>query len=89
VDYSTSSDKLRAMRAVGVPYSPEQIAYAATDAKAQGEEIAAELTKAGEVNVKPDSELVALISYLQRLGKPGIAPPSGNAPVRVSMQGGK
>jgi len=88
VDFSTSSDKLRAMRSVGVPYSPEQIAYAETDARAQGEQIAAELVKSGETDVQADSELVALISYLQRLGKPGIAPPSGGSPVRVSMHGG-
>ncbi|MFM2416610.1 MAG: hypothetical protein RL385_1333 [Pseudomonadota bacterium] len=88
VDFTRSSDKLRAMRAVGVPYSPEQIAYAETDARAQGEQIAAELVKSGESDVQADSELVALISYLQRLGKPGIAPPSGGSPVRVSMHGG-
>jgi hypothetical protein len=44
--------------------------------------------KSGESDVQADSELVALISYLQRLGKPGIAPPSGGSPVRVSMHGG-
>jgi cytochrome c oxidase cbb3-type subunit I/II len=88
VDFTKSADKMRAMRSVGVPYTPEQIAYAETDAHAFSEEIAAELTKQGEANVKPDSELVALISYLQRLGKPGVTPPSGTA-VKVSLQGGR
>ena len=46
------------------------------DAEAQANEIVAELVKTGERNVAPNSELVALISYLQRLGvrsSPGVA----------------
>ncbi len=78
LDYAHTEDKLRAMRAVGVPYKPEQIASAVDDAKAHAAEIAADLKAAG-VEAKADSELVALIAYLQRLGKntPPPAPPKG------------
>jgi cytochrome c oxidase cbb3-type subunit I/II len=86
IDFATSSDKMRAMRVVGVPYRPEQIAAAPRDARFQAEQIARELTQGGELHVSPDSELVALISYLQRLGKPGAPPPSEVLDMKVSMR---
>jgi cytochrome c oxidase cbb3-type subunit I/II len=87
VDFQRSADKLRAMRSVGVPYKPEQIAYATRDAEEQANAIVAELTNSGERSVVPNSELVALISYLQRLGKPGQAPgEASKAPIQVSMR---
>jgi cytochrome c oxidase cbb3-type subunit I/II len=91
IDFGRSGDKLRAMRTVGVPYRPEQIAAASADARAQAEQIVAELVQGGEKNVAADSELVALISYLQRLGKPGAAPPASTLEIEVSMRsnGGK
>jgi cytochrome c oxidase cbb3-type subunit I/II len=85
IDFGTSSDKMRAMRTVGVPYKPEQIAAGPRDARLQAEQIARELTQGGE-HVAPDSELVALISYLQRLGKPGAPPPSEVLDLKVSMR---
>jgi cytochrome c oxidase cbb3-type subunit I/II len=68
LDFSNTEAKVRAMRSVGVPYKPEQVASAVTDAKSQAQSITDDLTGAG-VKVAPNSELVALISYLQRLGK--------------------
>jgi cytochrome c oxidase cbb3-type subunit I/II len=69
IDFASSGDKLRAMRAVGVPYEPAQIQLAAKSAREQAEGIVKELASTGERDVVVDSELVALISYLQRLGK--------------------
>jgi len=69
VDLSKTGDKLAAMHAVGVPYSDAQIASAATTARAQGEQIVADLAAQGVTGVHADAELVALISYLQSLGK--------------------
>jgi cytochrome c oxidase cbb3-type subunit I/II len=86
IDFGKSADKLRAMRTVGVPYRPEQIAAASADARSQAEQIAAELVQGGERNVAADSELVALIGYLQRLGKPGAPPPANTEQIKVSMQ---
>jgi hypothetical protein len=45
------------------------------------------LAQGGETGVAADSELVALIAYLQRLGKPGAPPPENAAPVQVSLNG--
>ncbi|MBI2391329.1 MAG: cytochrome-c oxidase, cbb3-type subunit I [Deltaproteobacteria bacterium] len=89
VDFSLTETKVRAMRTVGVPYTPQQVQSAATDAKAQAQSIAEDLAASG-IKVPADSELVALISYLQRLGKnvpPPVPPAKGttvslNAPVQ-------
>ena len=58
------------MRTVGVPYSPEEIATASDDALAQGAQIATGIHEQTGVELAPNSEMIALISYLQRLGRP-------------------
>ncbi len=68
VDLARTQDKMRALRVVGVPYTDAQIAGAAEDGHRQGIAIADELRQGG-VDADPDSELVALIAYLQHLGK--------------------
>ncbi len=78
VDLERTEAKLRAMRSIGVPYTPQEIAMAANDATAQAADIASELKKEG-AEVDPRSDLVALIAYLQRLGthaEPKITPPA-------------
>jgi cytochrome c oxidase cbb3-type subunit I/II len=83
VDLSRTADKLHAMKSIGVPYGDAEVARAAEDAKAQGAEIAADLASTG-ATVAPDSDLVALIAYLQRLGvKPEDAAKGG---LNVSMK---
>jgi cbb3-type cytochrome c oxidase subunit II len=69
VDFDKTPDKLRAMRSVGVPYSPEQIANSTQSARLAAQAIAAGLSHDANVRVASDSELVALIGYLQRLGR--------------------
>ncbi|MFT3924170.1 MAG: cytochrome-c oxidase, cbb3-type subunit I [Myxococcales bacterium] len=83
LDLRQSADKLRALRAAGVPYDPKQIGYASRDAERQANAITRELKTSGEVDVAPNSELVALIAYLQRLGKPGAKPPAGDSDLLV------
>ncbi|MFW5876009.1 MAG: cytochrome-c oxidase, cbb3-type subunit I [Myxococcota bacterium] len=68
VDYDDTPDKLRAMRNVGVPYEPEQIATASEDARHHARSIAEELKSDGDIDVPPESQMVAIIGYLQRLG---------------------
>ncbi|HEX6243000.1 MAG TPA: cytochrome-c oxidase, cbb3-type subunit I [Polyangiales bacterium] len=89
VAFEHSADKMRALRTAGVPYKPEQLASAEADARKQSDAIALELTQGGERNVIPNSELVALISYLQRLGKEPTpaAPNQGKEPISM-RQGG-
>lgn len=67
IDISSTKKKLNALRIVGVPYTNEQIANAEEDLIAQAQEITRDLESTG-VQVRYDSEIVALIAYLQRLG---------------------
>lgn len=69
---------LRALRKVGLPYSDADIADAATSMQAQGREIVARLA-AGGIQTEPDREVIALIAYLQRLGRDGRAAISRSA----------
>ena len=72
-----------ALSKVGVPYSNADIRAAETDAREQARAIAEDLAKEGAI-VEPDTQMVAVISYLQRLGKKGEPPkPSGEG---VSMK---
>ena len=90
VDFADTPGKLRAMRMTGVPYAAAEIEGASATARAAGERVAAELEKDGQVEVAPDSQLVALIAYLQRLGKktPAVVPAEADAGAgtRVSMR---
>jgi cytochrome c oxidase cbb3-type subunit I/II len=76
IDLTRTIDKLRAMKSLGVPYTDDQIAHGADDARLQAGGIAADLATSG-ASVANDSELVALIAYLQRLGVKPPLPPAG------------
>jgi cytochrome c oxidase cbb3-type subunit I/II len=63
---------LTTLRKVGVPYTDEQIAGVPQQIQQEGGQIVANLKSAG-FTAEPDEEIVALIAYLQRLGKDGTA----------------
>lgn len=63
---------LRALKRVGVPYSSEEILAAPTAMATQAQAIVGTLAQAG-ITTTPDKEIVAVIAYLQRLGKDGRA----------------
>jgi cytochrome c oxidase cbb3-type subunit I/II len=67
IDKMQTAGKITALRKLGVPYEEgfEEIANEALEKQAQT--IAASL-KADGIEVSPDTEIIALISYLQRLG---------------------
>ncbi|WP_026236293.1 cytochrome-c oxidase, cbb3-type subunit I [Pontibacter roseus] len=67
VDMSTTEDKLRVLKKLGVPYEEEYIANANEELMKQANQITADLAKEG-LEVRPETEIVALIAYLQRLG---------------------
>ena len=79
IDFARTEVKLRAMRNIGVPYKAEQIQMAEQNAQTAAAAIAAGLAKNEGVKVCDapaegcellvNSRLVALISYLQRLGR--------------------
>jgi len=72
-DFGSVQAKLAVMKKLGVPYSDDQVKDARENAEKEAAQIAAVLEK--EVGVKADEikdkEIVALIAYLQRLGKTG------------------
>jgi len=63
------STKLRTLKALGAPYDDEVIENAKQMAQAQAEMITKNMVAAGVPMKMKDKQIVALISYLQRLGK--------------------
>ena len=78
-DYSGLPDHLRALRAVGLPYTDEEVANAAALAQAQADRIAADVAAQGGPDHLADKEITALIAFLQRLGTMG-GPPAAGTP---------
>ena len=70
LDTSLTQRKLAVLARLGHPYSDEQIAHAAEDARARADAVAASLRKDGvELDeVAARSEALAVIAYLQSLG---------------------
>jgi len=64
----TTNSKIHAMRKLGVPYPDGYEAQANEDLMKQAKEIVANL-KTADIEIEPQKEIVALIAYLQRLGK--------------------
>jgi cytochrome c oxidase cbb3-type subunit I/II len=67
VDFRILPRKLELMKKLGVSYSENEILNAASSAMDQANQISTDLNSNG-ANLKPQSELTALIAYLQRLG---------------------
>jgi cytochrome c oxidase cbb3-type subunit I/II len=89
IDPAGTANKLAVMRRLGVPYTSAEISSAAQSVRAQGELIRADLETQG-VRVDAQSELVALIAYLQRLGRGGQFPaPEMTSTVRGAPSGPK
>ncbi|GHN00305.1 bifunctional cbb3-type cytochrome C oxidase subunit I/II [Cytophagales bacterium WSM2-2] len=68
IDKEETAGKIRALRKIGVPYESGYEAIANDDLQKQADEIAASL-KADGIETISDAEIVAIIAYLQRLGK--------------------
>ncbi len=67
-DYASLTSKIRVQRLLGVPFPAWSPAMIDAGAKNQAKEIAKDLRTQGRY-IAPDKEIVALIAYLQRLGK--------------------
>jgi cytochrome c oxidase cbb3-type subunit I/II len=86
IDPADITASVRALRKVGLPYTDAEVAGVPASLQAQGREIVGRLATAG-ITAEPDREVVALIAYLQRLGKDGrahIPPATDPAPAAVS-----
>ena len=67
-DQKALPTKIAVLRRLGVPYPPMDATEIKMKALEQGVKIATELKKSNIV-VRPDSEMVAVIAYLQKLGQ--------------------
>ena len=68
LDTSTTPAKIRAMQTLGVPYEKGYDQLANTDLMAQAKTITENL-KTDKIKTAPNKEIIAVIAYLQRLGK--------------------
>ena len=66
--YKILPKKLTVMKALGVPYSDEEITNSIENAKAQARQITQGMAEAGIDAKMEDKQIIALIAYLQRLG---------------------
>jgi cytochrome c oxidase cbb3-type subunit I/II len=69
VDARVVADKMRVLRKLGTPYSDEQIAKAVESYRSQAATVVGNLATQGKAGADPESEIVALIGYLMRLGR--------------------
>jgi cytochrome c oxidase cbb3-type subunit I/II len=68
LDTRLSGKRLALMQKLGVPYSNAEIDAAEAALRAQAEAVSIDLQQSG-ITARWDSEMVALIAYLQRLGR--------------------
>ncbi|HRJ30390.1 MAG TPA: cytochrome-c oxidase, cbb3-type subunit I [Cyclobacteriaceae bacterium] len=68
IDLSQTAPKIRALRKIGVPYEEGYEAIANEHLNIQARRIAENLQLEG-IEVAPETEIIAMIAYLQRLGK--------------------
>ncbi len=69
IDFKILENKLSVMKMLNVPYSDDEILHAQADAKLQAKQIAEAMTSQGAQADLEDKEIVALIAYLQSLGR--------------------
>lgn len=77
IDFAEITNKMKAMQTLGVPYTDADITAGADSARSQAQHIADGLQPefmqnqllTSEEGLQPDHEILALIAYLQRLGR--------------------
>lgn len=68
LDYHHTNGKMAVLRKLGVPYTDAEIKNAQNDLKAQATEIAEGLRRDQFADADANTEIIALIAYMQRLG---------------------
>ena len=61
--------RMRGMRMLGVPYTDEEIEHGMENAQKQAKEIAAKIKEYGSPEQLADKRVIALIAYLEKLGR--------------------
>jgi cytochrome c oxidase cbb3-type subunit I/II len=84
VEKAVVADKLAVLKKLGTPYTDEQVKNAVADYDAQADRVVQNLATQGKAGADRDTEIVALIAYLMRLGR-NLEPAGGAS----SAQGGK
>jgi cytochrome c oxidase cbb3-type subunit I/II len=71
IDKGSTNSKIHAMRKMGVPYPKGYEAQANKDLEAQARQIRENISREtdGKIKIASDKEIIALIAYLQRVGK--------------------
>lgn len=69
IDKGSTRSKIHAMRKMGVPYPPGYEADAVGELEHQAHEIAERLERDNKIKIDQNKEILAIIAYLQRLGK--------------------
>jgi cytochrome c oxidase cbb3-type subunit I/II len=72
IDPDDVQASVRALQRTGVPYTDADVNGIAASLASQGQTIVTNLAGAG-IQTEPDTEIVAMIAYLQRLGREGKA----------------
>jgi len=72
VDPADVQASVQALQSLGEPYTDAEVQAVAASMKEQGDTIVASLAQSG-IQTSSDKEIIALIAYLQRLGKDGTA----------------
>jgi cytochrome c oxidase cbb3-type subunit I/II len=75
-DFGSIPARLKAMRALGVPYTNDEVANGVEMAKAQALDVAGKIAAQGGPKGLEDKNVVALIAYLQRVGTDLFAKPA-------------
>ena len=91
-DFASIPLRVKAMQALGVPYSDDQRASSVDHAKTQSAAIGARIVQQGGPAGLEDKKVVALVAYLQRLGTDLFKAPQETpapAPAQVSSAGGQ
>jgi len=68
LDFEGIPAKLKALQALGTPYSDDDVSNAAASARAQAEQIARNVAANGGPSDLQDKKIAAVVAYLQRLG---------------------
>jgi cytochrome c oxidase cbb3-type subunit I/II len=69
IDKGSTMSKIHAMRKLGVPYPDGYEAIANEDMEKQASQMALKLEQENKIKISSNKEVLALIAYMQRLGK--------------------
>lgn len=88
LDLSTLQARMKTLRTLGVPYSDAEINNALIAANKQAKEIADDVAANGGPKNLQDKEIVAMVAFLQRLGKDIKAQPTAQNASTTTANGG-